>query len=144
MSIPGQFFINLGWIQGPSRGDPWVKFQGFSGGPEYEKIDKFLGLREHVQGPSRRSPGVSGRGFSLPVSQNFEKFLGVPKSVQDPPGSIFSPSPEIFFPAENPSTNADGRSPQMATGLKVIFATSGRKQAPSDRKHSIRTFCVPP
>ena len=66
MSILGNF-IFLGWTQGPSRGDPWVKFQGSSGGPEYEKIDKFLGLREHVQGPSRRSPGVSGRGFSLPV-----------------------------------------------------------------------------
>ena len=80
MSILGHFFIHLGWIQGPSRGDPWVKFQGFSGGPEYEKIDKFLGLREHVQGPSRRSPGASGKVFSLPVLQDFlVKKKGGPK-----------------------------------------------------------------
>ena len=74
MSILGQIFIVLPWSQGPSRGHPRVKFQGFFGGPGHEILVEFWVFRKMSGDPPGGLLGSVGGFFRGRFSEKLKKF----------------------------------------------------------------------
>ena len=130
------FWVNFSSIFGGSGDYLGVIFGSSFRGPRWVpvSVQTFCFVNFWVFGrmsgdPPGGLPGSLGE-FSLGrFDQILKKRFGVPKSVQDPPGSSFSPSWEgKKYRKTNPSTNDHGRSPPFCVRPQSNLATSGRNK----------------
>ena len=119
MSKLGQFFIDLRWIRGPSRGDPRVKFQGFSGGPGHEILVKFCVFGKMSGDPPGGLLGSVGEFFRCRFSEILKNFWWSQNRSRTLPGAFLAHPRKIFF----------------RTKIRVQMMTVGRPRLPQGSKY---------